>query len=169
MTSGGSLNRMCRHEGLVLIWLLVAAWVSSGCEAFSTTTQRVTTTSRSQTTGKITTRRITLHAKFDSQKDFYKANLLEEEEEEDTRPSKWDPSPLQRETPPLATTIVTSLQVVTVAVSLVFCATLFFSQGRLVAPAPPRSTAPPIDAEELLQQDWQRLSDDDVRVEAQER
>jgi hypothetical protein len=88
-----------------------------------------------------------------------------DENDDDEIPSKWDPSPLSQMTTPSSTSrqnIVTSLQILAATVSLFFVATLLFSQGRLLAVAPPVSQPPKlINAEEILQQDWQRMRGED--------
>lgn len=86
-------------------------------------------------------------------------------DEVEERPSKWDPSLLQlqnQQTPSAQqrAQILTSLQGLTLAVSLTFLATLFVSQGKLVAAPPPTRPTVIINADELLQQEWQRLVDE---------
>ena len=79
---------------------------------------------------------------------------------DDPRPSKWDPSPLSQQFPPPESTrqVISSLQLVTAVVSVLFVATIIFSQGRFVATASNSGYVIPsvVNPDELLQQDWQR-------------
>lgn len=87
----------------------------------------------------------------------------------DTRPSKYDPSPLSQQFPPSARTqgVRQSINLLAVAVSLFFVLTWVASGGRLLTPGTTLSTTTSsttrvlIDADELLRQDFERVANRD--------
>ena len=92
-----------------------------------------------------------------------------ENNDNDTRPSKYDPSPLSKQFPPSARTrgVRQSINLLAVAVSLFFVLTWVASGGRLLTPGTTLSTTPSsstrvlIDADELLRQDFERVANRD--------